>query len=159
MPEQIEFLIDLRRRIEDLESQEKTFYLKGTWTPTFNGSGGAGAYTYTVQVGHYTRLGNTVFIRGLVAISAIGGAPVGDMRIAGLPFTSANTTNLYGLVDISSSNFNYAAGAIDLKGLIAPNTALIQLVESFDNAIAVNAPAANFTNANVALTFAGQYQV
>lgn len=154
-----ETIINLRTRIEHLERIEKPFYVTGTWTPTFIGSTGAGTYTYTAQVGYYTRVGRMVFVFGHIAISAITGAPTGVMRISGLPLTSANIANLSGIVQVNASNFNYSAGALDLIGYIPPNTTYIQLAETFDNIAAVDAPAGNFTNANVALTFAGQYQV
>lgn len=155
----IDYLNNLRMRIEHLERIEKPFYDIGTWTPVFIGSTGAGTYTYTAQVGYYTRMGRMVFIQGHIAISAIPGAPTGTMRISGLPLTSANIANLTGVVNVNASNFNYSANALDLLGYIPPNSTYIQLAESFDNAAMVDVPAANFTNVNVTLMFAGQYQV
>jgi hypothetical protein len=64
------------------------FYEEGTWTPTLAGSTTAGSFTYSVQTGDYVRIGNTCFVRGRVRITGIGAAPVGDLRINGLPFTS-----------------------------------------------------------------------
>lgn len=160
MPAEIQSIISQRRRIAALESQEKTIYVKNTWTPTFVGSTGAGTYTYTIQVGYWTRVGQLIFVRGRIGISAITGAPTGNMRIAGLPLNAVNIANLYGGVSWSDiSNFNYSAGALALTGYISPNTNFIALSESFDNLPSVNAPAANFTNANIILTFRGEYQV
>lgn len=134
-------------------------YAEGSWTPAFAGSTGAGTYTYTIQVGRYTRIGNVVFIRGRITISAISVAPTGTMLITGLPFSSANVTNLFGSVAFGYiNNFNKAASAIELTGFIGPATTQIDLYEAFDNAAAVGVPAASF-GASTDLIFTGQYQV
>ena len=57
----------------------------GTWTPVFAGSGTAGSFTYTAQVGHYTKIGNVVVAQFRVTISAISVAAVGYLYIQGLP--------------------------------------------------------------------------
>ena len=44
-------------------------YEEGTWTPSVGGSA-----TYTLQVGHYTKIGNQVFITGIILINSISGA-------------------------------------------------------------------------------------
>lgn len=130
----------------------------GTWTPAFQGSGTAGTFTYTIQQGTYTRIGNQLFIHGRVGISAIAVAPTLVMRIVGLPFTS-NATYFGGVFFTYISNFNYSAGALDLTGLISPSTAHIRLIENFDNIGSADAPAANFANVNCDLMFSGQYQL
>lgn len=130
----------------------------GTWTPVFAGTGTAGVFTYTAQVGRYTRLGDQVHVHANIAISAITTPPTGTMRITGLPFTSAAGLQYsvrFGYV----ANFNYAAGAIDLTALVSPAQAYIDLYESFDNAAAQSAPAANFTNAACQLLLSAVYQV
>lgn len=68
------------------------WYEEGSWTPTVVGSTTAGTGTYTYQYGRYTRVGNRVDIQGAVRITAHTGA--GNMRIAGLPFTSSSSTGL-----------------------------------------------------------------
>lgn len=67
-------------------------YEEGTWTPTVFGSSTAGAATYTLQVGRYTKIGNTVVCHANLGISAHTGT--GNVRIGGLPFTSANVSNI-----------------------------------------------------------------
>lgn len=132
----------------------------GTWTPVFTGTTTVGSYTYTAQVGHYTRLGNLCFIEATIGISAITVAPTGNVAISGLPFNAANVTSLFASIHFGSiSNFKYAAGAIDLTAYINPNTAFIALRESFGNAGAVDSPCANFTNANCQLIFSGHYEI
>lgn len=67
-------------------------YEEGTWTPTVFGSSTAGAATYTLQVGRYTKIGNTVVCHANLGISAHTGT--GNVRLGGLPFTSANVSNI-----------------------------------------------------------------
>ena len=67
-------------------------YEEGTWTPAIAGTTLAGAGTYSVQVGRYTKVGNKVTVHLNLTWSAHTGT--GNMNISGLPFTSANVTNL-----------------------------------------------------------------
>jgi hypothetical protein len=155
---------DLWRLIKDIDERLKALEtlpggaVTGTWTPAFAGSGMAGTFTYTTQIGAYTRLGRLVYAAGYLIISAISVAPVGTMRITGLPFTSEAT--YYHPVSFGQIfNFNYAASAIQLTGYVVPGTTRIDLEETFDNAPAVLAPAANFTNASCAMIFSAVYRV
>jgi len=133
---------------------------RGVWTPTFAGTSTAGAFTYVEQLGHWWRFDSLTLILGRCRISAIGVAPVGSMSLPGLPFRAGPLVSLYGGVDFFAvGSFNYAAGALDLGGYIAPSTDVIRLIESFDNAAAADTPAANFTNASCQLTFFGLYEV
>jgi hypothetical protein len=61
-----------------------TDYQENTWTPRIDGSTAAGAGTYSVQAGRYTRIGRLVFVEAQIAWSAHTGT--GAMVIAGLPF-------------------------------------------------------------------------
>ena len=67
-------------------------YEEGTWTPAIAGTSTAGTGTYSVQVGRYTKIGNTVTAHLNLTWSAHTGT--GNMNISGLPFTSANVANL-----------------------------------------------------------------
>ncbi len=67
-------------------------YSEGTWTPTLKGVGTEGSPTYTIRVGHYTRIGNTVNIVGAIQITSLGGA-TSHLQIHGLPFASKNSPN------------------------------------------------------------------
>lgn len=131
---------------------------QATWTPSFAGSTIAGVFTYGVQSGYYINLGGIVFFWGRLAISAIGTPPTGIMYIAGLPL--ANLANYYGSVTFGFiQNFNYAAAAMQLTGIVEVSSQFIALYESFDNGAAVAAPAANFTNVNCNIIFSGFYRV
>ena len=152
-------IADLEARLARLESDDRTRYSTGTWTPSFTGTGTAGVFTYTVQVGFYTRIGRLVFYNGDLGISAISTPPVGNMRISGLPFAAENTSSNYSPAALGYiHNFNFSAGALGMAGYTVPNSTQVYLAEYYDNASAGAAPAANFTNANCYLIFGGVYQ-
>ena len=88
-------------------------YEEGTFTPTIFGSSTAGTTTYTNQVGRYTKIGNRVFYSISVGWSAQDGS--GNLRVGGLPFTSANVTG---------SNFQVvAASNLTFSGQLAAEVA------------------------------------
>jgi hypothetical protein len=63
-------------------------YEEGTWSPTIIGTTTAGTGTYTNQIGVYTKIGRSVTVNLSLQWNAHTGT--GNMRIEGLPFTSAN---------------------------------------------------------------------
>jgi hypothetical protein len=64
-------------------------YKDGTFTPTIEGSTGAGTGTYTKQQGWYTRIGKLVFIAVDIGWSAHDGT--GNIVLAGLPYASLSS--------------------------------------------------------------------
>jgi hypothetical protein len=136
----------------------RSFYETGTWTPAFSGTGTAGTFTYTgARSGGYVRTGEIVIAHGRIAISAISVAPTGNMRITGLPVTSA-AAQLWSVVFSYVSNLDFSANAIQLAGYVANSGTTIDMHEVFDNAAIGAYPAAIFTNANTDLIFTAIYQ-
>lgn len=66
-------------------------YEEGTFTPTIVGTTLAGAGTYTMQSGKYTKVGNVVSFTIYLTQTAHTGT--GSMRLAGLPFTAAGSNS------------------------------------------------------------------
>ena len=73
-------------------------YEEGTWTPSFTNAGNA---TYAVQAGTYIKVGNLVTVQLFVQFASAGTA-AGNVAVAGLPFVTKNTSNLYAV----SSSFH-----------------------------------------------------
>jgi len=66
-------------------------YEEGTWTPTPQFGGGSTGMTYsTSPTGHYTKIGNLVFVQ-LGFHFNNKGSSTGDFTIGGLPYSVANT--------------------------------------------------------------------
>jgi len=65
-------------------------YEEGSWTPTLATDGG-GTFTYSSQVGIYTKIGNLCYIWGTISVSSVSSLS-GGMFVTSLPFTSSSTT-------------------------------------------------------------------
>ena len=69
-------------------------YEEGTFTPTFNQ--GFASPTYSIQVGRYTKIGQTVQFHLHIDINTVGSASSAQWKLGGLPFTSLNVANVWG---------------------------------------------------------------
>lgn len=83
-------------------------YEEGTWTPTITGTGGAPA-SYGGQEGKYIKIGNMVYLTGIVTVSS--SIPAGNyVRISNLPFgqtsgQSASAIKYSGATGMPSGQF------------------------------------------------------
>lgn len=131
----------------------------GTWTPAFTGSSTAGTFTYTAErSGYYIRIGNLVLAYGDVGISAITGAPSGNMQITGLPFTAANKEHASVVLGMVSELDVDTTDTIQLSAFLRKNTTQIELYEIIDNDVARAFPAARFTNVDCRIVFSVMYE-
>jgi len=64
-------------------------YEEGTFTPQIKISGSTTGIAYSVQAGHYTKIGNRVIVNMEIALSAKG-SNTGNVSLIGLPFTTSN---------------------------------------------------------------------
>ena len=91
-------------------------YEEGTWTPGIEGSTTAGSYTFTGN-GAYTKVGNKVTVWGDLADITTVSAGSGNLRVTGLPFTSALGFDATGVIlfdswDLSSAASGYVVAKI-----------------------------------------------
>jgi len=109
-------------------------YEEGTWTPNVGGNA-----TYTNQVGRYVKIGSQVTVWGEMIINVLGTGSNAD--ISGLPFTSANITDIRGgggMMFFSSLAINQIA----IYPRIEPNAVQIRFATMSASASGVtNAPA------------------
>lgn len=137
-------IADLDARIERLEAREGVIWLHGGWTPTLAGATTAGTFTYSVQQGRYTRLGNMVVAWCAIQISAISVAAAGGLRITGLPVTAGSgTLNEYGGAVGAHSVMNMDAGYTQVGATVPAGGSYIQVYEGGDNLTAAFFPSAN----------------
>lgn len=88
---------------------------KGSYTPSVTCLGTApSSVTYTSQSGRYTKLTDCVTYTEIVAWSAMGGAPAGQMELRGMPFTPAVSPASVAQVYLNSGA---AAGGAYLQGV------------------------------------------
>ena len=94
-------------------------YEEGTWTPTLIASGTNPTVSYGSQSGTYTKIGRFVTCEFAIILSTFSGGS-GDVRIAGLPFTSDGDDNRGSMLVSFSSGF--PAGYAPVSGLIDANS-------------------------------------
>ena len=133
-------------------------YAEGTWTPTLRGATTAGTNTYTTQAGRYIKIGKHVHISGRITISgAVDATMSGNMQIAGLPFTVANSTGADGIMAVGEmSNANLTAST-QINGIAQPNTTVISLGERSNTGVS-NLTATTKFNSNFAIRFSMHYE-
>ena len=170
----LKMLLDNEERLKQTETRETpgnitgftAFYTSGIWTPTFVGLTIAGTFTYgATTAGDYTRIGNTVFLRGRIALTAVAVAPTGVLTIQGLPITPATVTSgvagimtpgYWSLIGIGGGAKVYLGGWIQSAA-----TNRIDLVVSASGgtgAVFLTGAVAALANGSDIL-FSGQYQV
>jgi hypothetical protein len=62
-------------------------YDEGSWTPLLTGDGGGSGQIYSIQSGHYVKIGKLVKLNFSIALTAKG-IITGNVVIAGLPYPS-----------------------------------------------------------------------
>jgi hypothetical protein len=97
-------------------------YEEGTFTPVIEGTTTAGTGTYTSQVGRYTKTGNRVQYNLVVQWTAHTGT--GNLRVAGLPFTSQSTGNNLHPAALYSSNLTTPANHYPAATVVNNTTTL-----------------------------------
>lgn len=126
-------------------------YEEGTFTPTiaFGGSSTGITYNGTFTSGSYTKIGNTVYVRGSFVLTNKGSA-TGDASIGGLPFTASGTPAAY----IASWSAITYAGMI--TAYMSGTSVFLQQVST----AGVNSPITNTNFANTSESrFAFSYTV
>ena len=121
-------------------------YREGTFTPTLAGTTTAGANTYSLQVGSYTKIGNRVFFSVAINLTAKDPAMAGLVRIAGLPFT-ANSGVAFNLVNVTTSNVTLGAGVTTFGAVFGAST-FLSLFLAASGAVSSNLGAAAIGNAS-----------
>lgn len=87
-------------------------YEEGTFTPTVKGTVSGGTGTYSTQLGHYTKIGNVVYIK--ITLVWTNSSGTGDLNFGGAPFNAASDGNrgaLTGIVNGVSLSANNIASA------------------------------------------------
>ena len=95
-----------------MTSQLLNWYEEGTWTPTYQTTGGS--FTYDIQTGSYTRIGNVVYCNFRLSTSAVTPG-TGNVLLAGLPFTQKNNGNArgsFGIGDARNFGGDFPSGLV-----------------------------------------------
>ena len=126
----LRMLYDNEARLRQTETKEVPIYTTGTFTPGYEGSATAGSWTYAVQAGFYTRVGNRCLFNLNINAATRPGAPTGNAWIIGLPFTSDATSNSHSAVTLDTIDQVTLGGTtIQLTARIPPNSTRVEFVE------------------------------
>jgi hypothetical protein len=140
-----------------------SFYAQGTFTPSYEGTGTAGSWTYGggIRNGFYTRIGNLCFFRLSLTATARPVAPTGSGVIVGLPFTSAADANSHSPCAIDTIDAITLSGTIvQLTARIPPGTTRIEFVEVTGTAPTTTAfLAATGFSATATIRISGHYMI
>lgn len=90
-------------------------YEEGTWIPNFYSFNGGTTFSYNVRYGKYTKIGNKVFIQGVISVSSTG-SEAGTLYLASLPF-AADTNAPYGVI-YSPKFYNFSGSINSIGGLV-----------------------------------------
>jgi hypothetical protein len=101
----------------------------GTWTPQIAGTAPAGTPTYSTQVGYFHRIGNIIFLSGVVGATSIGTAG-GILLVNNLPYPVANILNYAPVLTIRADSLSWPAAAGYLSGQFQTNSTQIRLNQS-----------------------------
>ena len=123
-------------------------YEEGTFTPTLAGSTTAGTQTYDTQSGRYIKIGKQVHVQIVIILTAKDGTTAGNMRVAGLPFTTISSAARASMAIAQQTNWdlNVAGGYYSMSATAATNSTVIALTEIGDNVAAANLVAADFAD-------------
>ncbi len=124
-------LDDLNRRLGRLESIDRLLSISGSWTPVLFGSTTAGTFTYATQSGRYVRIGTQVTAWFYIVTTVVSVAPVGEIRISGLPYTANSLLTTEGVAVLSQYDYiTLTANTRTLAGRVLSGESVVRLVES-----------------------------
>jgi len=121
-------------------------YEEGTFTPTLTTSGNTdySSVGYALQQGIYTKIGNRVNCSLRIQVNSFTqGSPSGNIRLAGLPFTSMNFMDQAGTIGfVSKLNYNISSfGTLGIGGTVPSNSTQFALTRTRNDNSADGLPA------------------
>ena len=130
-------------------------YEEGTWTASITFGGASAGVTYDLTpTCMYTKIGRQISVTGRFGLTNKGSS-TGHAKIAGLPFTSANTGNA-GYVAVPIALGNGTTFANQIMAQIPPNSSNIELQEVTEAGVYSQITDADFSNGSNIL-FAATY--
>ena len=133
-------------------------YEEGTWTPVLQGSSTAGSYTYSVQTGTYTKVGNLVTLFCNLDDIAQGSAGSGNIQIEGAPFLNG-TLAAHGTLRFNAINISNTRVGVGAR--IGANDTDINLFSVRDDSSSplMAVSDINFSGSNAGIQFTITYRV
>lgn len=127
-------------------------YREGTFTPVVVGSSSQGSGSYTIQVGRYTKIGNS--IRFDVTVDYTGHTGTGSIKISGLPYAHGSTGNC--IAAVYAGNLTVPTGQTPIAR-IASGSQAVDLYSLSTNGSADATPLAMDSSGTIIIS--GEYRV
>jgi hypothetical protein len=124
------------------------------YMPIVSGGSIAGSPIYTAQIGRYSVIGNIVYFRARVSISALGGM-AGTVRIS-LPTPSATVGGLYHIVAVECDGVALSGGRTQMGGSIGSGADFLELHQT-GSALSSIATQADGLSASTTIQASGWY--
>ena len=131
------------------------WYEEGAFTPTIAGTTVAGTGTYSVQIGHFTRIGDTVSFDITITWTSHNGT--GNTEVLGLPYTARNTANKIVPLKVTQNGGPIPGAGKARIAFITSNTSKVALREFDPSTAAIGN--ANAITATGTLYISGTYRV
>jgi len=97
-------------------------YEEGTFTPAYSSTGAT--FSYSSQVGTYTKIGNRVTLEWRIALNNTGNTLTANLlTVTGLPFTSGHSVNVQGLVGWAGATTSY----VTVQSTISSGTSTLSI--------------------------------
>lgn len=129
-------------------------YEEGTFTPSIAFGGASVGVTYSDQNGDYTKIGNCVFFRLYIALSAKGSS-TGFATISGLPFTSSATASTFSAMSIRANSLSGTINSV--VGSVAQSETKVDL-HSFSAGAVAGLTESSFGNTSSVMV-SGHYKI
>ncbi|MFW9606592.1 MAG: hypothetical protein ACMV0I_08645, partial [Pseudomonas sp.] len=127
--------------VDNSAANTLSWYETGTYNPVLKGSTTAGTFTYSVQLGRYTRIGRMVYIDVNVTVTGASVAPAGNLWVS-LPMTAITESGKLSQAAAITNNLTItgqafvqaSSGSINASVLAVNNGASTAVVSSSDTA-------------------------
>lgn len=130
--------------VDNSAAHTLSWYETGTYTPVLKGGTTAGTFTYSTQLGRYTRIGRMVYIDVNVTVTGASVAPAGNLYIT-LPKTAISDANKLSQAAAITNNLTITgqafvqtqSGSVNASVLAVNNGASTAVVSSSDTAFTI----------------------
>lgn len=131
----------------------------GRWTPVLAGGTTPGTNTYGIQTGIYVRIGNMVFVQGVISVSSKDAAMAGALRVTGLPFVSQpdSANNTFAIAVPVWQNLTLTANYTTIGAQVNPSTNFMTLNQSGSNNGLISLGATAIAGSTCFLELSGWY--
>ena len=137
-------VLQFSNSVDNSATNKLSWYECGTYTPVLKGATTAGTFTYTTQLGRYTRIGRMVYIDVNITVTGASVAPAGNLYVT-LPKTAISDTKKLAQAAAITNNLTLTgqafvqtiSGSVNAAVLAVNNGVSSAVVSSSDTAFTI----------------------